>query len=75
MTLERRGVNHAQLWWVAYDAEKRVLEVQFNRVGHYTYEGVPDAIGCDIMTLPPAEAVALFDDKVEGKYKSTRLGV
>lgn len=69
-----RQLNFAQLWWAVYDAERKVLTVKFNRVGRYEYKGVPEDVWRGIMSLSPEAAVDLFDNKVEGKYKSTRMG-
>jgi hypothetical protein len=69
-----RGINTAQLLSLDYSPDTKVLDVRFMRVGHYEYNGVPLDVGTALMTLLPEDAVALFDSKVEGTYKSTRLG-
>lgn len=70
----KRGIAVAQIESFDYDAETKSLAVRFMRVGHYSYEGVPNGIGQELMTLAPAEAVFAFDRKIAGKFKSTRTG-
>lgn len=69
-----RQLNWAQLWWVNYDQDSKVLTVQFNRVGRYEYANVPGDIGHDLMTKPQEVAAETFCKKVEGTYKSKRIG-
>ena len=72
--MNRRGVNHNQIWSWLYDSDRKVLDVRFKMVGHYEYANVPHDLGANLMELPADEAVHLFDSKIEGKYASKRLG-
>ncbi len=69
--MERQQVESSMLRAVGYDAEKRILEVEFTSGGVYEYSDVPPEVYADLLR---AESYGqYFHEHVRGVYPYRRL--
>lgn len=69
--MERRRFASSSVRAVGYDAESRVLEVEFLKRGTFRYFDVPPMIGEGLLASPSKGR--FFNDRVLGRYRFEEL--
>jgi hypothetical protein len=69
--VQRDPVSSSQIAAIGYDPATKVLEIEFNRGGVYTYADVPAEVHADLMA---ADSVGrYFSAHVKGVYEFKRV--
>jgi hypothetical protein len=69
--MERRKVSSSNIFSVGYDAENRVLEIEFVNGGLYQYFGVPQNV-VDQFYAAPSKGKFL-GSSVRNKYRTKKI--
>ena len=69
--MQRIAVSSSNIRSVGYDADSRILEIEFGSGGAYRYGGVPASVHLGLMGA--ASKGGYFHDNIKDRYPTTKV--